>query len=118
MDALPTGSPALEFLRVIRKETERAAELCRQMLAYAGRGGPIVEATDLNSTLRETADLLQVSVGKRIQVHFDLAPPTARGHRGFGPVPADHHEPAPQRRGRHRRTCRPHRDPHRAGNGL
>lgn len=74
MDALAPGSPAMEFLQVIRKETERAAELCRQMLAYAGRGKFVVEATDLNSTLRETADLLQVSVGKRIQVQFELAP--------------------------------------------
>lgn len=60
--SLPTASPAAEFLRQIEKSAERAADLCRQMLAYAGKGRFLVEPIDLSAVVAETVQLLQLSV--------------------------------------------------------
>jgi PAS domain S-box-containing protein len=55
-----------------RSATLRAAELCRQLLAYAGRGKREVKAVDLNAIVREMAVLLQATVSKRATLHIDL----------------------------------------------
>ena len=41
-------SPGCDNLREIENASRRAAELCRQMLAYAGRGRLVVEPVDLS----------------------------------------------------------------------
>jgi len=52
---------------------ERAAELCRQMLAYAGKGRVEIGSVDISGLVRESARLLEVSAGKQVQVEFDVA---------------------------------------------
>ena len=63
--ALPPVSPARDDLREIETASVRAAELCRQMLAYAGMGRCIVETLDLSLLVRELTQLLQVSISKK-----------------------------------------------------
>ena len=58
----------------IETAARRAADLCRQMLAYAGRGSFLVERTDLSQLLRDTAQLLQVSISKKARLSVTLAP--------------------------------------------
>ena len=70
---LPADSPLGECLREIEDAAQRAADLCKQMLAYAGRGRFVVENLDLNRVIRETASLLQSSVSKNAALRFDLA---------------------------------------------
>lgn len=41
---------ARECLQEIMSASNRAADLCRQMLAYAGKGKMIVQSIDLSST--------------------------------------------------------------------
>ncbi len=61
-------SPASQHLRRIESAAERAADLTRQMLAYSGRGRFVVETVDLSDAVREMAQLLEVSIPKRIQL--------------------------------------------------
>lgn len=79
---LPESSPAQPFLQQIRKAAIRAAELCRQMLAYSGRGRFATSRIDLSSLVGDTRQLLQVSITKKCVLHYDLA-------RDLPPVEAD-----------------------------
>ena len=70
---LPEDSPVLESLGQIEVAAQRAADLCQQMLAYAGRR-PISESdVDLNTMIRQTQRLFQVSINKKISVELALA---------------------------------------------
>jgi PAS domain S-box-containing protein len=68
----PPGSPALGPLEQIETIAGRAGDLCRQMLAYAGRGRMVLESVPLNPLLRETVDVLRTSVSARVQLQLEL----------------------------------------------
>ncbi len=80
---LPSGSPARADLEQVIASSERAAKLTRQMLAYAGRASLAVETFDLNLVIREMAELIAVSVPKRVALVQDLAAdlPPIKGDR-------------------------------------
>lgn len=82
---LPPSSPAVPYLEQIEKAAERAAGLCREMLAYAGRGPAPGGTTDLAGLVRESHALLEVSTTRHARVRFDLA-------AGLPPVRADDDE--------------------------
>ena len=71
--ALPPGSSLSPILEQIETSAKRAADLCRQMLAYAGRGRFVVQALDLNQLIRETTHLLNISISKNCVMRFNLA---------------------------------------------
>ncbi|MFQ5518725.1 MAG: response regulator, partial [Mariprofundus sp.] len=52
--------------------SKRAADLCNQMLAYSGKGHFVVEMVDLSRTFEETAPFLEASVGKHVQLIYQL----------------------------------------------
>ncbi|MBI2517043.1 MAG: MASE1 domain-containing protein [Opitutae bacterium] len=70
---LPAGSEAAPMLGQIESASHRAADLCRQMLAYAGRGQFVIDQADLNQLARDTVPLLQLSISKRARLQLDLA---------------------------------------------
>jgi PAS domain S-box-containing protein len=72
--AIPADSPAAGHLDQVEQACRRAADLCRQLLAYAGRGQVVVGRADLNRVIRESAALLEVPTEKRARVVLDLAP--------------------------------------------
>jgi signal transduction histidine kinase/CheY-like chemotaxis protein len=72
-EELPPRSVHHESLRVIEQAADQAASLCQQMLAYAGRGPSVRGPVDPNRLVEESADLLRVSVHKKIDLRFDLA---------------------------------------------
>jgi signal transduction histidine kinase len=72
MDLAPE-SPARESLREIDKASSRAAELCRQMLAYAGKGRFVVEPINLSRLVEELTRLLHVSISKKVLLRCQLA---------------------------------------------
>jgi PAS domain S-box-containing protein len=72
MDLAPE-SPARENLREIDKASSRAAELCRQMLAYAGKGRFVVESINLSRLVEELTRLLYVSISKKVLLRCQLA---------------------------------------------
>jgi PAS domain S-box-containing protein len=52
----------------------RAAELCRQLLAYAGKGSFSLTRLNLNALITETTRLLELSISKQARLEFALAP--------------------------------------------
>ncbi|HLP01044.1 MAG TPA: ATP-binding protein [Opitutaceae bacterium] len=71
---LPVDSPVHESLTQIETAAQRAADLCQQMLAYAGRRPLSASDVDLNSLIAQTQRLFQVSISKKIAVQLALAP--------------------------------------------
>lgn len=60
------------YLERIFRASERAADLCRQMLTYSGQGNLEVRPINLSELVREITSLLQVSVGQNTTIHYDL----------------------------------------------
>lgn len=80
MDA-PRGSEIEGHLRRIEENSRRAAGLCEQLLAYAGKGQVKVGAVDLNALVRDTLELLHASIPKDAEFAVELAPelPAVKG---------------------------------------
>ncbi|MCG8588890.1 MAG: response regulator [Proteobacteria bacterium] len=62
-------------LREIQESGERAAHLCRQMLAYAGRAVVKKEPIDLAAVVTESAGLLRAALPKRVQLNLRTGTP-------------------------------------------
>jgi two-component system, cell cycle sensor histidine kinase and response regulator CckA len=71
---LPASSPVADNLKSIQQGSRRAADLCRQLLAYSGKGHLVVQNLSLNRLVEETAHLLKLSVSKKAVLHFDFHP--------------------------------------------
>ena len=70
---LPSDSPAASHLEGIRTAAVRAAELCKQMLAYSGKGQFSSSLTDLSVLVEKSTYLLKVSVSKKCVLKYELA---------------------------------------------
>ena len=80
---VPPRSALAESLAQINTASERAAGLCSQILAYAGKGAIAAKPMELNHCVQETVELLRVSVGKTTRLTVDLEhglPPVLVGH--------------------------------------
>lgn len=84
LDELPSMSPARDHLRVIEKTALRAAELCRQMLAYSGQGRFVIKTFRLEELIGEVASLFKASLSKKAVLNLNLADdlPPLRGDPG------------------------------------
>ena len=71
---LPEDSAVIPFLRSITEGSKQAADLCRQMLAYSGRGRFVVRAVSVNRIVEETTKLLQIAVSKNASLRLELVP--------------------------------------------
>ena len=72
---LPGSSPVQDNLAAIKEGSRRAADLCKQMLAYSGKGRFVVQNLSLNRLVEETTHLLQISISKKAVLRFNLYPP-------------------------------------------
>lgn len=66
------GLPALEHVEKAITSAERAADLTRQLLAYAGRGNFQIGPLDLNRLIRENAGLLETALPNRAGLQLQL----------------------------------------------
>ena len=68
-------------LKEIEDFVHRASELTNQMLVYAGRGQFAMESVDLTKVIQDLNPLLAASVGRGIELSYDLAEklPTVMG---------------------------------------
>ena len=82
VDELAPDSPAREHLEEIVRASRHAAELCRQMLAYSGKGTFTVRPLDLSELVAEMADMLAVSISKKVKLVYEFS-------RGLPPVEGD-----------------------------
>ncbi|MDY3562873.1 PAS domain S-box protein [Gemmata sp. JC673] len=69
---LPPNDPVAEDMKRIESAAQRAAELCQQMLAYAGRGQFVVRAVDLNALTQEMTQLLAAVLSKKAVLKYNL----------------------------------------------
>lgn len=61
-----------QHLANIVTASETAADLCRQMLAYSGKGRFVVRPINLSHLVEEIGNLLHVSIAKNVTLHFRL----------------------------------------------
>ncbi|MDQ5977531.1 MAG: two-component system, cell cycle sensor histidine kinase and response regulator CckA, partial [Verrucomicrobiota bacterium] len=69
---LPENHKVRRQLAQIERASQRAADLCSQMLAYAGRATVLTAPVNLSELIRDTAALLEISVGKRVRLDLQL----------------------------------------------
>ena len=73
--AAPAPEAEIENIRLIEDATRRAAELCRQMLAYAGRLPLTIEPLNLTDLVHGFTPLLRSSISRQVALRYDLAAP-------------------------------------------
>jgi PAS domain S-box-containing protein len=79
---LHSTSPVRTYLEDIETVSRRAADLCRQMLAYSGKGRFVIQSISLNLLVNEMVHLLSVSISKKAIIKYDL-------HDDLPPILAD-----------------------------
>ncbi|HEY4015269.1 MAG TPA: PAS domain S-box protein [Polyangiaceae bacterium] len=67
------GAPFAGHLDAIALATRRAADLCRQMLAYAGKAKLEREPVELSALVDEMSSMLEASIAKKATLVRDLA---------------------------------------------
>lgn len=80
LDDLPLGHPARDKLQEVVLASERAAELVRQLLVYAGKGVFTIKPVSLPEVVHEITQLIRSSVPKKVDLRIHLAndvPPVA-----------------------------------------
>jgi signal transduction histidine kinase len=77
LDVIPAGSSLAPLLTNVVQASERAANLTRQLLAYAGKGRFFIQRLDLSQQVREISSLIQLSIPRTVQVRLELAPDLA-----------------------------------------
>lgn len=70
---LAGNASAAQPLTQIENASWRAAELCQQMLAYAGRTPPVFHPIDLSLLIERARNLLCMPVGRNIEIEFHLS---------------------------------------------
>jgi signal transduction histidine kinase len=79
---LDRSNPLHENLELIQTTSQRAADLCMQMLAYVGQGKRMHVEVEVSALVRETVKLVNLSVSGKVAVKLDLA-------SGLRPVEGD-----------------------------
>jgi two-component system, cell cycle sensor histidine kinase and response regulator CckA len=74
LDALPSTSDARDDLAEIRRAAQRATELCKQMLAYSGKGRFVIQSVELQKVVEEMLQMLRVSISKNAVLKLDFCP--------------------------------------------
>ena len=69
---VPLRSSGREMVEDILLAAGRGADLCRQMLAYAGKAKLEHEQINLNQSIQETAQILTVNTSKHCELILDL----------------------------------------------
>jgi CheY-like chemotaxis protein len=69
---IPEHSPALRRVTAIKDAAKRASDLCDHLLGYSGKGKFLIEMLNLNELVEEMANLLEVSISKKVNLVFDF----------------------------------------------
>jgi len=82
LDDLSPTSPARSSIEQIETASRRAAELCRQMLAYSGRSNFVIEPFNIGTLIEEMAHLLKTSISKKAVLNLRI-------EHGLPPIEGD-----------------------------
>ncbi len=74
---------AADMLQDVLKASERAADLTRQLLAYAGKGQFVIQPVDVCKLVTEVSTLIRASISRKITLVMDISDecPTIKGDR-------------------------------------
>jgi len=70
--SMDNGGDMRTHLNRISEASQRAAELCKQMLAYSGKGHFVIKPVNLSELVGEMTRLMEVSVSKHVRMRYDL----------------------------------------------
>jgi PAS domain S-box-containing protein len=70
---VPNSPELLQLAANIIKTANKAADLCKHMLAYSGKGKLVTTNIDLSATVTEMLSMLNVSLTKHIELRCELA---------------------------------------------
>jgi len=70
---LNSGMDGQALLDEIRLAANRAADMCNQLLAFAGKGHCNVRSVDISFMAREMVRMLQIGIPRKISLRLDLA---------------------------------------------
>jgi PAS domain S-box-containing protein len=73
LDTIPAGHENHTLLTEVVAAGERAADLTRQMLAFAGKGQFVIEPVDLSKAIQNMAELLGATLPKGVRLSLKLA---------------------------------------------
>lgn len=73
LSQLPPEEPAQAHIQKAVLAAEQAANLTRQMLAYAGGGQLEIEPVNLNQVIENNIHLFRAAIAKYVSLHTDLA---------------------------------------------
>ena len=76
------GAPEADHFQRIADSSQRAAELCSQLLAYSGKSRFVIQRLEFSELVRATTQMLQLSISKNAVLRFHLS-------EGLPPVSAD-----------------------------
>jgi PAS domain S-box-containing protein len=68
------GATSSTYLDAVALAADRAADLCRQMLAYAGKAQLTRESVQLSALVDEMSSMLEASIAKRATLVRELSP--------------------------------------------
>ena len=70
--SIPEDSRARVHLERIVSSSDAAADLCKQMLAYAGRGSSSKEFIDCIGLVKALGDLMLAALSKKVSISFEM----------------------------------------------
>ncbi|WP_411279981.1 PAS domain-containing protein [Gemmatimonas sp.] len=70
---LEPGAEARQSIAEIEQSAQRAAELTRQLLAYAGKGRYVVETADASAVISDMTSLMRTAISRNASLQMDLA---------------------------------------------
>jgi signal transduction histidine kinase len=73
LDRMPPEHPDLPQLQTILEASERAADLTRQILAYAGKGRSIMRRFSVSDAIRQIDSLIRSACHDAVQLEMDLS---------------------------------------------
>ena len=74
LEMLSPPEPERGMLEDVVRASERAAELTRQLLAYAGKGKFVVQPVHLSEVVREIGQLVRSSIPRQVELNMNLPP--------------------------------------------
>jgi two-component system, cell cycle sensor histidine kinase and response regulator CckA len=69
---MPADAPTANMLRDVIRASERAADLTRQLLAYAGKGHFVVAPVNISELVRDIGDLIRSTVPRNVALEVEL----------------------------------------------
>ncbi|RMH65512.1 MAG: PAS domain S-box protein [Calditrichaeota bacterium] len=69
---LSATHPAMQNIKSIESSAMRAADLCRQLLAYSGKGRFLIMSVNINEIVEEIGTLLESSISHKAVIKYNL----------------------------------------------